>query len=257
MLIADFHNDILTSDNFNVLPNDYTENLVVTAIYKGNRSFLDNLSLSSRNEFIAFEDVGYADFNFELFEKTNPVYVGLTWNGENQFGYGCDYSFGLKRKGIELIKLLNEKNVAVDTSHISKKGFKDIIDNAKIVINSHCCFNGVFRHKRNLDDWQIKLLVERGGLVGLTCCGYFMTNRKTCKISYFIDNILYFYERYGADNLCFGTDYFGTDFLVSGLEKYEDFALLKPILISKGLSENDVEKIFYLNLKNFLSNKSF
>ncbi|MBQ7373092.1 MAG: membrane dipeptidase [Clostridia bacterium] len=254
MQIADFHNDILTSNKFNSLPIDCLENKVVTALFKGDKSFLEILSLTDKSEYIAFEDVGYLDFNFDMLATKNPVYVGITWNGENQFGYGCDYNFGLKRKGVELIKLLNERNIAVDTAHISKKGFVDIIDNAKKVVNSHTCFNGVFRHKRNLDDWQIKLLLERGGLVGLTCCGYFMTNRKTCKISYFIENILYFYERYGADNLCLGTDFFGTDFLVDGLTSYKDFKSLKPLLLKKGMSETDVEKILCKNLTKFLAN---
>ncbi len=255
MIIADFHNDILSTNSFTSLPSECLENAVVTALFKGDRSFSEILNLCNKSSIIAFEDVGYSDFNFDLLSEQNPVYVGITWNGENQFGYGCDYNFGIKRKGVELIKLLNEKNIAIDTAHISKKGFIDIIDNAKTVVNSHTCFNGVYKHKRNLDDWQIKLIVERGGLVGLACCGYFMTNGKTCKISDFIDNILYFYERYGAENLCLGTDFNGTDFLVDGLNSYKDFESLKPLLLKSGMSETDFEKVLYKNLIEFLSKR--
>lgn len=254
-MIADFHNDILTMKNYESLPKFYNENVIVTALFKGDRSFSEILPLADKSSLIAFEDVGYLDFNLDMLVQKKPVYVGITWNGENQFGYGCDYNFGLKRKGVELIKTLNENEIVVDTAHISKKGFTDIIDNADYVINSHTCFNGIFRHKRNLDDWQIKLLVERGALVGLTSCGYFMTNRKTCKISCFVDNILYFYEKYGADNLCFGTDFYGADFYVEGLENYEGYEDLKTLLKRKGLSDDDVEKIFYKNLYCFLSNR--
>lgn len=256
MFIADFHNDVLTSGKFTTLPNFYFENEIVTAIFKGDRDLFTSLSLVKNAKYIAFEDVGYTDFNYEKITSLSPVYVGLCWNGENQFGYGCDYSFGLKSRGVELVRRLSKDKIAVDTAHISKRGFIDIIDNAEKVVNSHTCLNGVFKHKRNLDDWQIKLLVEKGGLVGITCCGYFMTNVKHCKIDDFIENILYFYERYGADNLCLGTDFYGTDFLPQGLdENYQGFNLVAQKLSIKGMKNKDVEKVLYKNLSEFLSKR--
>ncbi len=256
-MIADFHNDILTAKGVTKLPTFYEHNKIVTAVYRSNLSFSNAVEISRRGRIIAFEDVGYEDLDFDLLVKTNPVYVGITWNGENRFGYGCDYPYGLKKEGVELIAKLNGAKIAVDTAHLSKGGFIDAIDKADKVINSHVCFNGVFRHKRNLDDWQIKLLVERNGLIGITACGYFMTNGKLCKIDDYIDNIIYFYEKYGADNVCMGTDFFGTDFLPQNFgEDYSGIDLLKSKLIARGMTHEDVEKFIYGNLSNFLSNKN-
>ncbi len=254
MTIADFHNDILTSDKFENTLLNFGGNKVVTAIFRGGRSFSDILPLTQYTNCLAFEDVGYSDLEFNKLVSLKPLYVGLTWNGENRFGYGCDFSFGLKRSGVELIKNLNKHGIAIDTAHISKRGFVDIIDNAQKVVNSHTCFNGVFKHKRNLDDWQIKLIAERGGLIGITACGYFMTNRKTCKIADYIDNILYSYEKYGAECLCVGTDFNGTDFLPIGLENYDGFSAVKTELIKRGVTNEDVDKILYKNLHNFIAN---
>ncbi len=252
MTVADFHNDILTSEGFKGLPLNYSEHKIVTAIFRGERSFDEAIALSRFSNLLAFEDIGYNDFDLEKLVGLKPLYVGLTWNGENRFGYGCDYSFGLKRSGVEIIKNLNRYKVAIDTAHISKKGFIDIVDSADKIVNSHTCFNGVYKHKRNLDDWQIKLLIEKGGLIGITCCGYFMSNRKTCKIADFIDNILYFYERYGAGGLCFGTDFFGTDFLPEGLENYDGFQAVSVALSERGICQKDVEKILFTNLNDFI-----
>lgn len=254
MVVADFHNDILTSDKFDNKLLNFGENKVVTAIFRGERSFDEVFPLTQYSKLLAFEDIGYSDLDFDKLVSVKPLYVGLTWNGENRFGYGCDFSFGLKRNGVEFIKKLNLHGIAVDTAHISKRGFIDIIDNARKVVNSHTCFNGVFKHKRNLDDWQIKLLAERGGLIGITACGYFMTNRKTCKINGFIDNIMYYYERYGAECLCVGTDFNGTDFLPKGLDGYNDFSLVKAELLKRGVSLFDVEKILYKSLSDFIDN---
>ena len=253
MAIADFHNDVLTSSSFDFSPIKFDDNIVVTAIFREKRSFNEALSLVKYSNLIAFEDIGYSDLDYEKLILQKPLYVGLTWNGENPLGYGCDYSFGLKRKGIEIIKKLNKHGVAIDTAHISKRGFIDIIDNAEKVVNSHTCFNSVFKHKRNLDDWQIKLLQERGGMIGICCCGYFMTNRKTCKITDYINNIMYYYEKYGANGICVGTDFNGTDFLPDGLENYGKFSDLKTMLINKGVAKEDADKILFKNLKNFIA----
>ena len=146
MAIADFHNDVLTSASFNNSEINFGDNKVVTALFKGDRCFADVVKLARYSKYIAFEDVGYLDLDIDKLIELKPIYVGLTWNGENQFGYGCDYSFGLKRKGVELIKILNENGIAVDTAHLSKRGFIDVLDSAEKVVNSHTCFQGVFKH---------------------------------------------------------------------------------------------------------------
>lgn len=254
MQIVDLHNDILILENFSHLPPFYCENKIVTAIYRGERSFSKIFNLTKKSPFIAFEDVGYDDLDEDKLIEIKPVYVGVTWNGENKFGYGCDYCLGLKEKGVALVKKLTRNSITVDTAHISKAGFIDIVDNAEKVINSHTCFNGVYKHKRNLDDWQIKLIIEKGGIIGLTACGYFMTNEKHCKIDDFIRNILYFSEKFGTDNLCFGTDFFGTDFLPEGMDNdYSGFEIVKELLIKSGFTNAEIENIFYNNANRFLS----
>ncbi len=254
MQFADFHNDVLTSDNFSSLPKDYYENKIVTAIFRGKRSFNEVFHLVKKSPYIAFEDVGYDDVDEKALINLNPVYVGLTWNGENCYGYGCDYNYGLKQKGIDLVKKLSKNKIAVDTAHISKMGFMDIIDNADKVVNSHTCLSSVYRHKRNLENWQVKLIIEKGGLVAITCCGYFMTNVKPCKIEGFIRNILYFSEKFGVDNLAIGTDFYGTDFFPEGIvEKYNCFDFVALTLEKEGMTKEEIKKVFYTNLAQYLS----
>lgn len=256
MRIADFHNDIITKTGRAALPDEYFErNRVVTALFKGNRSFDEIIELAetTNSPYIAFEDIGYCDLDLEKVKRLNPVYVGLTWNGENRFGYGCDYNYGLKPDGLNLIKRLNEMHIAVDTAHISKCAFIDIIEKSNTCINSHTCFSSLFKHKRNIDEWQIRALIEKGSLIGVSMCGYFMTNIKTCKISDFIREIDYFCQRYPIDNLCLGTDFYGCDFLPDGItEDYSCFNKIAEELKALGYSEFDVYKIFYGNLSNFL-----
>ena len=250
-MISDFHTDVLT-ETTGELPQLYYDNNIITAVFRGDRSFSEVMKIAERGRLIAFEDVGYDDFDIDKLSAFNPIYVGLTWNGENRFGFGCNYSDGLKPEGKRLISLLNERNIAVDTAHISKGGFKDIIDNAKIVVNSHTCFSGVYEHKRNIDDYQIKEIVERGGIIGVTFVGYFMTGNKKCELSDLIRQIDYFCQKFGADNLAIGSDFYGTDFLPDGLGDYEGYDKVKRYLsVILGYKNDDIDKILYKNLAIF------
>lgn len=250
-MISDFHTDILTETTGD-LPQFYYDNNIITAVFRGERTFAEAVKIAERGRLIAFEDVGYHDFDIDKLAAFNPIYVGITWNGENRFGFGCNYTEGLKPEGNRLIGLLNERNIAVDTAHISKGGFKDIIDNAKIVVNSHTCFSGVYEHKRNIDDYQIKEIVERDGVIGVTFVGYFMTGDKKCKISDLIRQIDYFCQKFGTDNLAIGSDFYGTDFLPEGLETYEGYGKVKEYLsVNLGYKNDDIDKILYKNLADF------
>lgn len=252
MKFFDLHNDFLTS-GANGVPEGYGKDIeVVAALFRGKRSFSEILSFAKRYPVVAFEDVGYEDFSVGKIAPFRPVYVGITWNGENRYGYGCNYPYGLKNEGFSLIRELNAAKIAVDTAHISRGGFIDAIENADTVLNSHACFSGVYSHKRNLEDWQIELLIEKKGIVGLTLCGYFTTNETTCKIDDIIRQIDYFSQKFGVENLAVGTDFYGTDFLPCENGDYGFFERVSATLILKGYKKSDIDKIFYGNIKNFL-----
>lgn len=250
-MFSDFHNDILTAVG-GELTEKYLKNNIITAVFRGNRSFKEAIDIASKAKLLAFEDVGYEDLNVDKLISLKPIYVGLTWNGENRLGYGCNFIDGLKKEGMEFIKKLNGKRVAIDCAHISEGGFRDIIDNAEIVVDSHTCFNGVFKHKRNLHDWQLKEIVDRNGLVGVTCYSRFMTDVKQCKISDFIRQIDYFTQKYGADNLAVGTDFYGCENYVEDALSYDKlYGLTKFELEKIGYDDESIDKILCNNLLNF------
>lgn len=254
MNIADFHNDILTCGD-GVVTAYGEDRKTVTALFRGKRTFSEicKIANNSKSRYLAFEDVGYYDFNFDTLIRFSPVYVGLTWNGENRFGYGCNYLYGLKNEGINLVKKLSAEKIAIDVAHLSKGGFIDVIENADRVVDSHTCFSGVYRHKRNIEDWQIRILVEKNGLIGVTLCGYFSTNEKELPIEKFARQIDYYCQRFPIKNLCLGTDFYGCDFLPCGItEDYSSLSVLKEELFRLGYPEKAVEDIFYNNLSEFL-----
>ena len=255
MKISDFHSDILTYNGGEQILSSYTEETVVTAVFRGKRDFKAAEKLAEKADILAFEDAGYTDAEIKDIVRYNPVYVGLTWNGENRYGYGCDYACPLKADGRAAIRELNDSGVAVDTAHISKGGFYDIIDLAETVVNSHTCFSGAFQHKRNIDDEQIRLLISRNAPIGVTLCGYFMTDKPQCLVEDFTRQIDYFVSKFGFENLCIGTDFYGCDFFPDGINDYSGLSLVKERLIKLGYSGKAINGIFYDNLNGFLERK--
>lgn len=264
MKIFDLHNDVLTvkknwTYSCKILDRNYH---VATVIFKGDRSFkqVENLS----NEFLkrdfknlrlAYEDIGYENgFSLDKLIRYNPLYVSLTWNGENRYGFGCNENKRLKAEGISAVKYLNKKAVVIDTAHLSERGFYDVIDNADRVINSHTAFNGVYSYKRNISDLQIKEIIEKEGIIGLTFVPDFLTD-KSASICDVVKHIDYFLQKFSYKHLCIGSDFNGTQSLPIGLNGYGKFINLFNELIKLGYSEQVIESIFYLNAKRFFDDR--
>lgn len=271
-MIADFHNDYLVDTNCYKIINNYvnSDNLIVSAIFRGRRDFLfakylckifsealnERAKLKKpKNLFLAFEDFGY-ECDMALLRQgllsRNPCYVGLTWNGENNLAFGCGASGRIKPRGTALIKELNKRKIAVDTAHLSKRSFYDVIDLAQSVVCSHTCFYDVNQHERNIDFYQIKQIVERGGLVGLTLYTPFLTEKGYSTVEDVYKHVDYFANHFGVDYLAIGTDFYGCDNLPKGFKDYSFEYLLTDFLLSKGYKASDVNKILYGNLKAFL-----
>lgn len=89
--------------------------------------------------------------------------LGLTWNNANLVadGVGEPRGAGLTSFGFEVVKLNNEYQVLTDVSHLSEKGFWDVIEVAKYPIATHSNAKAVCNHRRNLTDEQIRALIKK------------------------------------------------------------------------------------------------
>ncbi len=259
MKVFDLHNDVLTEvKNYKSEIESYPKNFkIVTAVYRGGRSFqevkkllLNYSKIKTKNTFIAFEDIGYVDLDFNILLSYKPLYVSLTHNEENVLGYGVNCSLNLKQKGVDIVKILNENNVVLDVAHLSEKSTYSAINLANRVICSHTAFNGVYLHKRNLSDEAIRDIISKNGIIGLTFVGYFLSNEKADLYSV-IKHIDYFLEKFGDNNLSIGSDFNGTDYLPVNLKNYDGFYLLKELLLKNGYSNETVDKIFYKNAERY------
>ncbi len=255
MLVADFHNDFLTDDKKDNILNykKILEKCVFAVYYDGKNNPLEIANEFNKNKpnnyFLGFENVDFID-DFDLVLKQKPLYCSLTWNFENSLAGGCYSKTGLTKKGKELVKFLTGEGIYIDTAHLNKKSFFEVIKLTDKIINSHTCFNGVFKHQRNIDDTQIKEIISRNGLVGLTLVSSFLGGKELKEVVKHID---YFVTKFGEKNICLGTDFYGTLNLPREIKNYSSLILLKNALLEYGYNLNSIENIFHKNLANFLN----
>ena len=179
----------------------------------------------------------------------------LTWNGENELASGClSDNGGLKAFGKEVIRKMEKTDIFIDVSHLNEKSFYDVADyTASPLIASHSnCFS-VLPVKRNLKDEQIKLIVERGGLIGLCFHVPFLICEGSGSFEMIYRNIYRILSLGGEDAVCFGSDFDGGE-PESVLGRLQRVKNLYAYLKGRGLQADILEKIFHKNAeKIFLS----
>ncbi len=193
--------------------------------------------------------------------------ITLTWNGENEIGYGCQSGSdsGLKPLGKRLLKDMERLNIVADVSHLNTAGFYDAVSSGARVIASHSNSKTVlkkmradskdkfFSCRRNLDDEQIKILAECRGLVGINFCKSFLGDEGDDGFEAVCRHMAHILELGGEDILAIGSDFDGCEInpLLSGVDKMPD---LEAFLLGKDFGQELVDKIFYKNAYNFFKN---
>ncbi len=193
--------------------------------------------------------------------------ITLTWNGENELGYGCQSGIadGLKPSGKILLRGMARNKIAADVSHLNKRGFYDALESGAKVIASHSNSEKVlldtrkdgedkfFSCRRSLDDEQIKLLIEAKGLIGINFCKSFLGDEGDDGLEAMLRHINHILDLGGEDVLSIGSDYDGCDVNpeLCGIEK---IPLIRDYLDRRGLKKEILGKIFYDNAYNFFKN---
>ena len=107
----------------------------------------------------------------ELFAELGVRVVQLTYNNQNSLGSSCyeDVDQGLARFGKEVIYEMNASGILIDLSHVGDRTSLGAIEySQKPVAITHANMASLVPHKRNKSDEVVKLLAERGGVLGCT-----------------------------------------------------------------------------------------
>jgi len=206
--------------------------------------------------FLAVEDLHFlSKDNLNKFLSFRPIYAGLTWNTSNCLAGGAHESGKLTPFGRIAVKALENNNIKVDTAHLNEESFMDLAKlTTKPLFCSHTAFYGIQPNSRNLKDYQIRMVKDSGGIIGLCLVSDFINGSSRCNPADIVAHIDYFACKFGIDNLALGTDFYGTNHLPKSIKNYQDLVdNLSNMLTKLGYTEKSINKIFYENANNFFT----
>lgn len=161
-------------------------------------------------------DLGKLRILYEL----GVLSVGLTWNNANLAadGVGEPRGGGLTLFGKEIVHLNNERQVLTDVSHLSERGFWDVMEIADYPIASHSNAKALCNHPRNLTDEQIKAMFTKGGLIHVVYHPPFISEWGVATTADLIKHIDHLCSLGGVEQIGLGSDFDGIEEKVKGLE---------------------------------------
>ena len=205
--------------------------------------------------------MGLDTSNVRKFWERGARYVSLSHNGHSQFSDSNTGEFdgtalhdGLSDLGKEVVSLLNYYGLMIDISHPSKKAIKEMIELSKApVVASHSSARGLRDHPRNLDDEQLELIKNNGGVIQTTALGSFLTDRKDPppNMSDFMDHIDYMVQKIGIDHVGISSDFDGGGGIV-GWNDASETMNVTDALRERGYSDSEIAKLWGGNLLRVL-----
>ena len=180
--------------------------------------------------------------------------ITLVWNFDNEIGTGVKGGdAGFKDFGRQVIPEMEKYGILADVSHLNDTGFYELLEiAAKPFVATHSNARSLCSHARNLTDDMIVQMVKRDCLIGLNYYTNFICDDGSCESpDTLYRHICRFFELGAEKNLALGSDFDGS-VLPEWLNSPEKVAEFYDYIISRGLSQEQADGIFYANALGFL-----
>ncbi len=263
--IFDLHNDFFTSKKFEKSKQRYINKskkfapAIGTAVWTTEtqaEKAIENIGKAckfvnnSKCGILGVEDLHFATkpiINEVI--NCNPAYCGLTWNYDNNLAGGASDNGDLTEFGKYTVRLLENADIFVDTAHLNEKSFMSVANiTTKPMICTHTACYDLLPHTRNLKDYQLKIISDSGGLIGICLVSDFLSGSKNSTILDYIRHLDYAVCKFGIDSIAIGTDFNGTKHLPLGITDYKSFyTAVVSNLGGLGYKPKDIDKILFKN----------
>ena len=198
--------------------------------------------------------------NVAFFYNLGVRAITLAWNDDNDLTAGADtlFDYGLTAFGKSVIREMNRLHMAVDVSHISEKGFWNTLETSSApVFASHANCKAICNHRRNLTDAQIKALIETKGLICVNLYPPFIKENEDATLDDLAEHIVHILSLGGENFIGLGSDFDGISTTARGINTAADYFRLFEILLRRGISHTQIDKITYQNALNFIKRIDF
>lgn len=214
-----------------------------------------------------------------LFFNLGVRIIQVTYHERNLLGNGCyeRRDDGLSNFGVDAVKEMNRLGILIDLSHVGPRTTIESIEiSEKPVAVTHANSKSYYDVPRNKAKDTLKLLAEKGGVVGATAITTFLKTGPDSTLGDYMDAIEDLVELVGIDHVGIGTDFTqdqpesfwryivsqqGTKYppprldpskvwkvndptmYPAGLQTPDDMPMLAPALLERGFKDEDISKI--------------
>ena len=195
----------------------------------------------------------------ELLEDLNLIGFRITslgWNESNPLTGSHITGEGLSDQGRAYVRKAQQLGMLVDVSHISDRGFWDIMDITQApILATHSNSRSVCGHSRNLTDDMFRAICATGGVAGLNLYTEFLDEKGNADMDTACDHIFHFMELDPTGrHIALGGDLDGCETLPDGFAGVQDYPKLAARLLERGLEEKTIRDIFWNNAIGVMEN---
>ena len=195
--------------------------------------------------------------------------LGPAHYGPGRYAMGTGMEEGLTVAGRELLKEMASLNIILDVTHLTDKGFTEAMDifDGHIWASHHNC-RALVNHQRQLSDEQIRMLIDRGAVIGGVMDAWMLTDgwvrgqsdplQTGTNLARLIDHYDHICQIAGnSRHIAIGSDLdgaFGKEQSPYDLDTIADLQKLPGLLTARGYSTEDIEGITFGNWLRFIRN---
>ncbi|MCC6717454.1 MAG: dipeptidase [Acetobacteraceae bacterium] len=203
--------------------------------------------------------------NLKAFKDLGAIYLTLTHFGHNALGDSSnprpelgdvkEEHGGLSALGRDVVAELNRLGMLVDIAHTSKNTMMQAARLSRTpVLSTHSCIKALCDNPRNLDDEQLDLLAQVGGVVQVTAVpGFLKTGGKieTVTVADYCDHIDYAVKRIGLEHVGISSDFDGGGGF-TGWRDASESANLTAELLRRGYGPSQIAALWGGNFLRLL-----
>lgn len=195
--------------------------------------------------------------------------LGLSHYGPGRYANGTDATGGLGPEGPALLKEMERLNIILDATHLCDDSFWEAMEIFKGHIwASHNNCRSLVDHNRQFSDEQLKVLIEKGAVIGGAMDAWMMVpgwqrgvsdpKGMDCNLEKLIDHMDHICQLAGnAKHIGIGSDLdggFGKEQCPYDIETIVDLQKIPDLLAKRGYSNKDIESVMFGNWLRFLRN---
>ena len=185
--------------------------------------------------------------------------LGPTHYGPGRYAGGTGTELGLTELGKPLLQEMSRLGMVLDMTHFSDEAFWEAVEHYEgLVLASHNNCRALVPHQRQFSDEQLKLIIERDGVIGAAFDIWMMVpgftrgdSNQNATIDMVVDHIDHVCQLAGNSNhAAIGTDLdggFGREQSPHDLDTIVDLQTIPGKLASRGYSDEDINKIMHGN----------